>query len=89
MRMEDARKTAWNYNSLVNQLNDQANDTRNRQDDEDAQDLANLRNTLMIQKAENDKLRYKDASSKANMRAAWMEQMAYKKVHKQTDNFFH
>jgi hypothetical protein len=43
----------------------------------------------MIQKAENDKLRYKDASSKANMRAAWMEQMAYKKVHKQTDNFFH
>jgi len=88
MNMENARKTSWNYNSLVNQLNDQASDNKNRQDNEDHQDLSNLRNTLMIQKAENDTLRYKEATSKANMRQAWLEQMAYKKVHKQTDNFF-
>lgn len=70
-------------------MHDQNADNRARQDAEDEQDLNNLRNTLMIQKAENDKLRYKEATSKANMRAAWLEQMAYKKVHKQTDNFFH
>lgn len=88
MKMDDARKTNFNYNSLVNQLNDQALDARNRKDEEDAVDSNNLRNTLQIQKAENDTLRFKEATSKANMRAAWMEQMAYKKVQKQTDNFF-
>lgn len=68
MNMENARKTQYNYNSLVNQLNDQATDNKARQDREDNQDLSNLRNTLMIQKAENDTLRYKEATSKANMR---------------------
>lgn len=48
MRMTDAAKTAWNYNSLVNQLNDQNADNRARQNDEDTTDLNNLRNTLMI-----------------------------------------
>lgn len=64
MNMENARKTAQNYNSLVNQLNEQNADNRARQDSEDMQDLNNLRNTLMIQKAENDKLRYKEQTSK-------------------------
>ena len=64
MRLADAAKTAWNYNSLVNQLNDQNADNRARQNEEDTTDLNNLRNTLMIQKAENDKLRYKEQTSK-------------------------
>lgn len=46
MKMDDARKTNFNYNSLVNQLNDQALDARNRKDEEDAVDSNNLRNTL-------------------------------------------
>lgn len=88
MRQEEARKTQWNYNALVNQLNDQNADNRARQLEEDTTDLNNLHNTMAIQQAENDKRRYKEMTSKANMRSAWLEQMAYKRAHKQTDNFF-
>jgi hypothetical protein len=59
MNQTAAAKTTWNYNSLVNQLNEQNADNRARQQEEDTQDLNNLHNTLMIQKAENDKLHHK------------------------------
>lgn len=48
MNQDNARKTAWNYNSLVSQLNEQNADNKHHKDCEDQQDLDNLNNTLLI-----------------------------------------
>lgn len=82
MREADQNKIDWQYNSLKNQLQDQANDTEANRDHEAFMDAERLQDTMMIQHAENEKRRYKELSSKANMRKAWMEQMAYKSAHK-------
>lgn len=61
---ETATKTQWNYNSLVNQINDQNADARARREEEEATDLANLNNVLAVQKAENDRMKFKEQMNK-------------------------
>jgi len=88
MRDDDRNKTEWQYTSLKNQLAEQADDAQMRRDNEAMMDAERLKDTMLIQHAENEKRRYKELSSKANLRKAWMEQMAYRDCHKQTDNYF-
>lgn len=63
-------------------MQEQADDARARRDVEAFMDAERLKDTMMIQHAENEKRRYKELSSKANLRKAWMEQMAYRDCHK-------
>ena len=88
MRDDEKKKTDLQYACLKNQLQEQADDAQVRRDCEAQMDAERLKDTLMIQHAENEKRRFKELTSKANLRKAWMEQMAYRDCHKQTDNYF-
>lgn len=89
MHEENARKTQWQFNAIHEQLSEQAESLQERRHEEKALDQAYLKETAETQLKEDQRKREKEIASKANMRKAWLEQMAYKSAFKATDALFY